>query len=240
MDIDIESYKHNAKSESMSPDVRKSTAPKINIDDVIQDERDSTKTREMTEEEKIAMAQKKVLERLKMAGITNIGEHMMNDDDYDESIEIKKSIRQNKRSNNNSSINTSNNNSDINSSNIDINDGGSNIISNQIENKNSDVNSLILNGYNKAINAALDQSNALDEEDFLENTNIYVGGLHQDIDTYQLRKYFEHCGDILNVKVDMKRKGFGFVTFGSHEQAKMAIEDMDGRYLHGQPIKCAW
>merc|ERR1719334_2110226 len=80
----------------------------------------------------------------------------------------------------------------------------------------------------------------IDAEEHLENCNVYVGGLHPDVDSAMLRKFFQHCGDIRQIRLDWRKKGFGFVHYSTHEQAREAIEDMDGRHILGQPIKCRW
>merc|ERR1712129_205045 len=78
------------------------------------------------------------------------------------------------------------------------------------------------------------------EEEHLENCNVYVGGLHPDVDQAMLRKKFRHLGDIKQIRIDWRQKGYGFIHYATHEQARECIEDMDGRLILGQPIKCRW
>jgi len=104
----------------------------------------------------------------------------------------------------------------------------------------SDATTLNLQKFELARKAAEDESNAIDNEEHLENCNVYVGGLHPDVDNNMLRKFFQHCGDIRKIRLDWRKKGFGFIHYSTHEQAREAIEDMDGRLILGQPIKCRW
>ncbi|ETN97459.1 hypothetical protein RFI_40070, partial [Reticulomyxa filosa] len=76
-----------------------------------------------------------------------------------------------------------------------------------------------------------------DDESNRESCHIYVGGLHPDITEDDLRKFFAHCGTLKSVRIDWRRKGYGFITFGNHSDARNAIIDMNARILRGQPIK---
>ena len=108
------------------------------------------------------------------------------------------------------------------------------------EDQEADATALRIQQFEQAKKAALDQTAAYDEEEHLENCNVYVGGLHPEVDQAMLRKFFQHCGDIRQIRLDWRKKGFGFIHYSTHEQAREAIEDMDGRIIMGQPIKCRW
>eukprot|EP01083_Nonionella_stella_P192112 710468_1 len=105
-------------------------------------------------------------------------------------------------------------------------------------------NELDLDGVEKAelaLQFAKDRgSDLIDDETHIENCNVYVGGLHPECDESTLRKLFKHCGDIKQIRLDWRKKGFGFIHYQTHEQAMEAIQDMDGRLIMGQPIKCRW
>ena len=131
------------------------------------------------------------------------------------------------------------------STNTSINDSGLNSalgdsLASFDETQEADATALNLQKFEQARKAAMDQTAAFDEEEHLENCNVYVGGLHPEVDQAMLRKFFQHCGDIKQIRLDWRKKGFGFIHYSTHEQAREAIEDMDGRIIMGQPIKCRW
>ncbi|XP_033071164.1 polyadenylate-binding protein 4-like [Trachypithecus francoisi] len=73
-----------------------------------------------------------------------------------------------------------------------------------------------------------------------EFTNIYIKNFGGDMDDERLKDVFSKYGKTLSVKVmtdsSGKSKGFGFVSFDSHEAAKKAVEEMNGRDINGQLI----
>ncbi|CAK6445943.1 unnamed protein product [Pipistrellus nathusii] len=87
--------------------------------------------------------------------------------------------------------------------------------------------------------------NRRDREAELQNkanefTNIYIKNFGDDVDDEKLREFFSHYGKIVSVKVmtdsSGKSKGFGFVSFDTHEAAKRAVDIVNGRELFGQPV----
>jgi RNA recognition motif-containing protein len=71
---------------------------------------------------------------------------------------------------------------------------------------------------------------------------LFIGGLSWDTDDNGLRTAFEAFGDLEDVKVITDRdtgrsRGFGFVTFASADDARKAMEQMDGKQLDGRTIK---
>ncbi len=72
--------------------------------------------------------------------------------------------------------------------------------------------------------------------------NIYVGNLSYDVGENELRQAFEEFGAVETVKVIMDKytgrsKGFGFVEMPSDDEAKAAIDALDGKELLGRPLK---
>jgi len=72
--------------------------------------------------------------------------------------------------------------------------------------------------------------------------NIYVGNLSYDAGENDLRKVFEEFGTVESVKVVMDRytnrsKGFGFVEMTNDDEAKKAIEELDGKDHLGRALK---
>jgi RNA recognition motif-containing protein len=74
------------------------------------------------------------------------------------------------------------------------------------------------------------------------STRIYVGNLsfHTTVDT--LRQVFAEFGEVVDAHVATDRmtgqsRGFGFVTMGSEDQARQAIERMNGADLDGRALR---
>ncbi|XBH66554.1 hypothetical protein VPH35_095030 [Triticum aestivum] len=69
----------------------------------------------------------------------------------------------------------------------------------------------------------------------------FVGGLAWATDDHNLQQAFSQYGEILDAKIINDRetgrsRGFGFVTFGSEESMRQAIEEMNGKELDGRNI----
>ncbi|XP_060229367.1 polyadenylate-binding protein 1-like [Meriones unguiculatus] len=73
-----------------------------------------------------------------------------------------------------------------------------------------------------------------------EFTNVYIKNLGEDMDDERLQDLFGKFGPALSVKVmtdeSGKSKGFGFVSFERHEDARKAVEEMNGKDLNGKQI----
>jgi cold-inducible RNA-binding protein len=72
--------------------------------------------------------------------------------------------------------------------------------------------------------------------------NIYVGNLAPDVTDDELREAFAPFGEIASVKVIRdgatgESRGFGFVEMPSEEQAKAAINEMNGKEIKGSQIR---
>lgn len=71
---------------------------------------------------------------------------------------------------------------------------------------------------------------------------LYVGSLHFNITEDMLRGIFEPFGSIQTITLMMdyetgRSKGYGFVTYEKSEDAKKALEQMNGFELAGRPMK---
>jgi cold-inducible RNA-binding protein len=71
--------------------------------------------------------------------------------------------------------------------------------------------------------------------------NIYVGNLSFDVTEDDLRSAFEAFGTVDTVNIIKDResgrpKGFGFVEMSSGEEAKKAIEAMNGKEVKGRAM----
>ncbi|KAL1507918.1 hypothetical protein AB1Y20_007523 [Prymnesium parvum] len=73
--------------------------------------------------------------------------------------------------------------------------------------------------------------------------NLYIKNLDDSINDEKLREAFEPFGNISSAKVmtDDKQnsKGFGFVCFGSTEEATKAVSEMNGHLLGNKPLYVA-
>lgn len=71
--------------------------------------------------------------------------------------------------------------------------------------------------------------------------NIYVGNLSYDVDDAMLRAAFQAHGEVSSAKVITDRdtgrsRGFGFVEMPSDEEARTAIEALNGADLMGRRL----
>uniref|UniRef100_A0A1B6D091 RRM domain-containing protein n=1 Tax=Clastoptera arizonana TaxID=38151 RepID=A0A1B6D091_9HEMI len=70
---------------------------------------------------------------------------------------------------------------------------------------------------------------------------LYVGSLHFNITEDMLRGIFEPFGKINNIQLvldtDGRSKGYGFITFHNSEDAKRALEQLNGFDIAGRPMK---
>ncbi len=71
--------------------------------------------------------------------------------------------------------------------------------------------------------------------------NIYVGNLSYDLSENELRQAFEEYGEVSSVKIITDRytgrsRGFGFVEMPDDEQAKNAIDGLNGKELKGRQL----
>mmetsp|Transcript_11805 Transcript_11805/g.28235 ORF Transcript_11805/g.28235 Transcript_11805/m.28235 type:complete len:583 (+) Transcript_11805:161-1909(+) len=74
----------------------------------------------------------------------------------------------------------------------------------------------------------------------LSKISLYVKGLHEDVTDDGLRALFQPFGQVLSAAAPLdgngKCRGFGFVNFGSLEEATKAVSQMHLRVIHGRPI----
>jgi RNA recognition motif-containing protein len=71
--------------------------------------------------------------------------------------------------------------------------------------------------------------------------NIYVGSLSFKMREDELQKAFEEFGEvtaarIITDKYSGRSKGFGFVEMANDDEAKRAIEELNGREIGGRKI----
>uniref|UniRef100_D3ZSR2 Polyadenylate-binding protein n=1 Tax=Rattus norvegicus TaxID=10116 RepID=D3ZSR2_RAT len=73
-----------------------------------------------------------------------------------------------------------------------------------------------------------------------EFTNVYIKNFGEEVDDENLRELFSQFGKTLSVKVmrdcSGKSKGFGFVSYEKHEDARKAVEEMNGKEMSGKSI----
>ncbi|HEX6099696.1 MAG TPA: RNA-binding protein [Thermoanaerobaculia bacterium] len=71
---------------------------------------------------------------------------------------------------------------------------------------------------------------------------LYVGNLSRQVTDAQLNELAAPYGAPVSAQVATERssgesKGFGFVEFGSDDEARAAIAGLDGREVNGQALK---
>lgn len=72
-------------------------------------------------------------------------------------------------------------------------------------------------------------------------TKLYVGNLSYDVTEEQLKELFSGAGTVVSVSLITDRhsgrsKGFGFVEMGSDDDAKAAIEKLNGTDFEGRKL----
>ena len=71
--------------------------------------------------------------------------------------------------------------------------------------------------------------------------NIYVGNLDYKVDEEELKNVFTEYGNVSEVKIitdkmSGRSKGFGFVTMDDNDEAKKAIEELNGTTVSTREI----
>lgn len=72
-------------------------------------------------------------------------------------------------------------------------------------------------------------------------SKLFVGSLAWATNDDSLKDFFSAAGNVVSASVIMDRetgrsKGFGFVEMSSDEEAKAAIDQLNGKELDGRPI----
>ena len=71
------------------------------------------------------------------------------------------------------------------------------------------------------------------------NSTVYVGNLVPYCTQADLIPLFQSIGYLQEIRMQADR-GFAFVKLDTHENAAMAIVQLQGQLVHGRPIKCSW
>jgi RNA recognition motif-containing protein len=72
-------------------------------------------------------------------------------------------------------------------------------------------------------------------------TRLFIGSLAWATNDDSLKEFFSQAGTVVSANVIVDRdtnrsKGFGFVEMSSDEEAKKAVEQLNGKDLDGRPI----
>lgn len=72
-------------------------------------------------------------------------------------------------------------------------------------------------------------------------TKLFVGSLAWATTDDSLKDFFSAVGNVVSANVIVDRetnrsKGFGFVEMSSDEEAKKAVDELNGKELDGRPI----
>ncbi|KAK9970284.1 hypothetical protein ABG768_026239 [Culter alburnus] len=74
----------------------------------------------------------------------------------------------------------------------------------------------------------------------MEFTNVYIKNFGEDIDSEKLKSIFTEFGKTLSVCVMTdergRSRGFGFVNFENHRDARRAVTEMNGKELNGRVL----
>lgn len=71
------------------------------------------------------------------------------------------------------------------------------------------------------------------------NTTVYVGNLIPYTSQADLVPLFQGYGYIVEIRMQADR-GFAFVKLDTHENASLAIVQLQNQLVHGRPVKCSW
>ena len=74
------------------------------------------------------------------------------------------------------------------------------------------------------------------------NNRLYVGNLSFDTTEDGLKRAFAQCGEVVETQLILDRmtgrsRGFGFVVMATADEARKAIEQMDGTDLDGRALR---
>ncbi len=74
------------------------------------------------------------------------------------------------------------------------------------------------------------------------NKKIYIGNLNYDTDEEKLREAFAEFGEVASVNLITDRytghsRGFAFIEMATEDDAKAAIEAMNGKEVDGRQLK---
>ncbi|HEV2403756.1 MAG TPA: RNA-binding protein [Candidatus Saccharimonadales bacterium] len=72
-------------------------------------------------------------------------------------------------------------------------------------------------------------------------TKLFVGSLSWNVNDDQLKDFFSQAGTVVSATVIIDRdtnrsKGFGFVEMSTEEEAKKAIDELNGKELDGRAV----
>jgi cold-inducible RNA-binding protein len=76
------------------------------------------------------------------------------------------------------------------------------------------------------------------------STKLFIGSLSWGVNDDMLQDFFATAGQVVSAKVITDRetnrsKGFGFVEMASEEEAKKAVDELNGKELDGRAISVA-
>lgn len=74
------------------------------------------------------------------------------------------------------------------------------------------------------------------------SSTLYVGNLDWNVDSSQLKEFFENQGSVVSARVITDRetqrsRGFGFVQMASPEEAQSAMTSLDGTSFHQRSLR---
>lgn len=102
------------------------------------------------------------------------------------------------------------------------------------------INGIMINGKSMYVGKFVKKSERILSGAELKFTNLYTKNLDLDINEEDLRREFSEFGKITNLIImrdeDGNPKGFGFINFDSPDDAKRAVEEMNGAELGSKTI----
>lgn len=79
----------------------------------------------------------------------------------------------------------------------------------------------------------------------MEGWTLIVTGVHEEAQEEDIRDVFDNFGQVSNIHLNLDRrsgyvKGYAFLEYKEEEEARKAIEGMNGKKLLGKEIAVTW
>jgi len=104
------------------------------------------------------------------------------------------------------------------------------------------VNGMMLNGKQVYVGPFIPKKERLKSGDANKFTNVYIKNLDEGVSEEKLCEMFAKFGKLRNAVVmrdeGNKSKGFGFVNYENYDDAKRAVDEMNGRDINGKALYC--
>lgn len=105
------------------------------------------------------------------------------------------------------------------------------------------VNGMLINGKQVYVGPFIKRSERLKKSSEKKFTNVYINNLPRELEKFdekKLKDLFEKYGETTSVVIardkDGQSRGFGFCNFKNHEDAKKAVDELNGIEIEGKKV----